>query len=164
MKKIILAAIFVASSLMASEFVDYKALTKKLKAGETFATTQEVKDALKAKDWIVADVRTDKEWAAAHIKGSQRVGRQAPEKAIANFVLDDDDNFIKDNIIVVCNSGSRASIEAQTYKKMGFKTVKIYDIYSWIDECNPFANAYSSKKDKHGTKQKFGMFKAAHCK
>ncbi len=165
---ILLATTLLTGAATAAEFTNYKSLTKQLKAksakaGNT-ATAEEVKHALVAKDWAVVDVRTIEEWKAAHIKGSNRVGRQGPEKALANIVLDDDDKFIKDKIIVICNSGSRASIEAETFRKMGFTKVKIYDIYSWIDECNPFLNAYSKKKDKHGTKNKFGAFKAAHCK
>jgi len=163
-----IAAAALSTSATASDFVDYKGLTKHLKAeakkSGNIATAADVKKALASKDWIVADVRTMEEWQAAHIKGSQRVGRQAPEKALGNFVLDDNDNFIKDKIIVVCNSASRASIEAQTFKMMGFKKVMIYDIYSWIDGCNPVATGYSKKKDKHGTKNKFGMFYAEHCK
>lgn len=165
---ILLATTLLAGAGMASEFTNYKSLTGKLKkeakAAGNFATTAEVKAALKANDWIVADVRTVEEWNAAHIKGSQRIGRQAPEKALANFVLNDDDKFIKDKMIVVCNSASRASIEAENFRKMGFKTVKIYDLYSWIDECNGVINRYTKKKDKHGTKNKFGMFYAEHCK
>lgn len=152
----------------ASEFVDYSTLAKGLKAEHkkagTFATADDVKKALKAKDWIVADVRTMEEWSAAYIKGSQRIGRQAPEKALGNFVTDDNDNFVKDKIIVICNSASRASIEAETFKKMGFKKVMIYDLYSWIDDCNPVVTKYSVKKDKGGTGIKFGEFYAAHCK
>ena len=164
---ILLAASLFAGVANAGDFVSYKQLTKKLKSdakksGE-FATAKEVRHALTAKDWAVVDVRTQLEWAGASMKGAYRVGRQSPEKALESIVLDDDDNFIKDKIIVVCNSASRASIEAETFKKMGFKTVKIYDMYSWIDECNPVVTAYSKKKDKHGTKQKFGMFKAEHC-
>ena len=165
---ILLVTTLLAGASYASEFTNYKSLTKQLKAeskkaGNT-ATSADVKHAIAAKDWAVIDVRTIEEWKAAHIKGANRVGRQGPEKALANIVLDDDDKFIKDKIIVVCNSGSRASIEAETFRKMGFKEVKIYDMYSWIDECNPFLNTYSKKKDKHGTKNKFGAFKAAHCK
>jgi len=166
--KLVLWALLGSSFLYAGDnFIEYKELTKELKKeakknGE-YATTKEVKDALKAKDWIVADVRTQLEWAAAHIQGSKRIGRQAPETALANFVLNDDDEFIRKNLIVICNSGSRASIEAQTFKKMGFKQVKIYDLYSWIDECNPVKTNYSVKKDKAGTGLKFGMFKAEHC-
>jgi 3-mercaptopyruvate sulfurtransferase SseA len=64
----------------------------------------------------------------------------------------------------VCNSGSRAAIEAETFRKMGFDQVKIYDMYTWIDECNPTTNRYSKKKNKNGTKNKFGSFYAEHCK
>ncbi|MCK5111383.1 MAG: rhodanese-like domain-containing protein [Arcobacteraceae bacterium] len=165
---ILLATSLLTGAANAGDFIDYKKLTKgfksEFKKSGNYATTTEVKKALKAKDWIVADVRTVNEWAGAHIKGSQRIGRQAPEKALGNFVTDDTGKFIKDNIIVVCNSAARASLEAQIFKKMGFKTVKIYDIYSWIDECNPVKTSYTVKKDKGGTGLKFGMFYAQHCK
>ena len=157
-----------ASTLLAGEFVSYKELSTKLKkenkkAGN-YATSDEVKKALKAKDWVVADVRTMEEWSAAHIKGAVRVGRQASEKGIALHALDDDDKLIKPNVIVVCNSAARASIEAQTFRQMGFDTVKIYDLYSWIDECNPVVTKYTVKKDKGGMNLKFGNFYAEHCK
>jgi rhodanese-related sulfurtransferase len=157
-----------ATASIAAEFKDYntvaKGLIKEHKLKGTFASTQDVKKALKAKDWVIADVRTKEEWAAAQIPGSSRVGRQAPEKALGNLVLDDDDKLVKDKVIVVCNSAKRASIEAETFKKMGFSQVKIYDLYSWIDECNPVKTNYTVKKDKKGKGLKFGMYKAAHCK
>lgn len=164
---ILLATTLLATAATASEFVSYKELTKQLKKAEqkagNYATAADVKKALKAKDWAVVDVRTIEEWNSANIRGSYRVGRQAPEAALNSIVLDDEDNFIKDNLIVVCNSASRASIEAQAFRQMGFKNVKIYDIYNWIDQCNPVATGYTNKKDKSGTKNKFGMFKAEHC-
>lgn len=166
-KAVLLGVLLATSSMMAAEFVNYKGLTKKLKAeakkAGNYATTEEVKAAIKAKDWLVADVRTMEEWSAAHIKGAVRIGRQAPENGLALFALDDDDNFVKDKLIVVCNSAARASIEAETFRKMGFKTVKIYDLYSWIDECNPVVTKYTVKKDKAGKNLKFGNFYAEHC-
>jgi len=164
----ILTLLFSISSVFAAEFIDYNKLSSMLKKENqkngTYATTQEVKHALKAKDWLVADVRTMEEWAAAHIKGSVRIGRQAPEKGLALHALDMDDNFVKQNVIIVCNSAARASIEAETIRKMGFKQVKVYDLYSWIDECNPVVTKYTVKKDKGGTGLKFGNFYAEHCK
>lgn len=165
--KIIFSITLLLGVIQANEFINYKSLVTKLKKeaklNGTYATATEVKHAQKAKDWAVVDVRTMEEYQAAHIPGSIRIGRQTPEKAIAAVVTDDDDNFIKPNIIVVCNTASRASIEAQAFRQMGFKTVKIYDIVSWMDECNPVANMYSKKKDKKGSKQKFGLFKAEFC-
>ncbi len=111
-----------------------------------YATTNEVKAALKSKDWIVADVRTMEEWSAAHIKGAVRIGRQSPEKGLELYALNDDDKFVKKNLIVVCNSAARASIESQVFRQMGFEKVKIYDLYSWIDECNPVVTKYTVKK------------------
>ena len=166
--KIVLTMGLISSTLFASEFINYDSLTKSLKEDAKknglYATTDEVKMALKEKDWIVVDVRTAEEWAGAFIKGSQRVGRQTPEAAIENFVTDDDGKLIKDKVIVVCNSAARASIEAQTFRQMGFKTVKIYDLYSWIDECNPVVTKYTVKKDSSGTGLNFGNFYAEHCK
>lgn len=168
LKSILVTLLFAASSLFAGEFVSYKELSTKLKAeakkAGNYATTQEVKDALKAKDWLVADVRTMEEWSAAHIKGAVRIGRQGPELGLAIHALDDDDKLVKENLIIVCNSAARASIEAQTFRQMGFKTVKIYDLYSWIDECNPVVTKYTVKKDKAGMNLKFGNFYAEHCK
>ncbi|MBD3841487.1 MAG: rhodanese-like domain-containing protein [Campylobacterales bacterium] len=167
LRNLLLATALLASGAAASEFTGYKGLTKQLK-GEAkkdgnYATTDDVKKALASKDWAVVDVRTMEEWQAARIEGSTRIGRQNPEKALDGVVLDDEGKFIKPNIIVVCNTASRASIEAETFRKMGFKKVMIYDLVSWIDECNPVTNLYSSHKDKHGTKNKFGQFKAEHC-
>jgi rhodanese-related sulfurtransferase len=167
LKNILLATALLSSSLLASEFIPYKQFAKELIAQEkkagNYASLQEVKDALKAKDWAVVDVRTIEEWSAASIEGSYRVGRQSPEKALENIALDDNDKFVKDKLIVICNSAARASIEAQTFRKMGFKEVKVYSMYTWIDKCNPVVTGYSKKKDKEGTKKKFGMFKAEHC-
>ena len=166
--KIVLSLGLLASSLFASEFINYDDLSKSLKddakKNGLYATTDEVKMALKEKDWAVVDVRTAEEWAGAFIKGSQRVGRETSEVAIENFVTDDDGKLIKDKIIVVCNSAARASIEAQTFRQMGFKTVKIYDLYSWIDQCNPVVTKYTVKKDSSGTGLNFGNFYAEHCK
>ncbi|MCB4748107.1 MAG: rhodanese-like domain-containing protein [Sulfurovum sp.] len=165
----ILIAILLALGITnADTFINYKHLTKKLKEQNrkngTMASTDDVKKALKSKDWAVVDVRTLEEWNAASIKGSVRVGRQAPEKVLESIVLDDDDKFIKDKLVVICNTASRASIEAQTFRQMGFKKVKIYPIYKWIDECNPVATRYTNKKYKKGTKKKFGLFYTEHCK
>ena len=166
--KIVLSLGLLSSSLFASEFINYDDLSKSLKddakKNGLYATTDEVKMALKEKDWAVVDVRTAEEWAGAFIKGSQRVGRETSEVAIENFVTDDDGKLIKDKIIVVCNSAARASIEAQTFRQMGFKTVKIYDLYSWIDECNPVVTKYTVKNDRSGTGLNFGEYYAEHCK
>ncbi len=166
--KVLLAASILATSLFSSEFVNYKSLSKKLvaeaKKDGLFATTEELKTALNDKEWAVVDVRTEDEWAAGFIKGTQRVGRETPEKALESIVLDDNGKFVKDKLIVICNSASRASIEAQAFRQMGFKTVKIYDLYSWIDECNPLTTKYSSHEDKEGTKKKFGEYFAENCK
>ncbi|MGM0519774.1 MAG: rhodanese-like domain-containing protein [Campylobacterota bacterium] len=168
LSKIIAALALAFSSMLASEFISYGDVASKLiqenKKNGNYATIADVKKALKADDWLVADVRTKEEWSAAHIKGTVRVGRQAPEKALENFVSDLDDNFVKKKLIVVCNSAKRASIEAQTFKQMGFENVKIFDLYSWIDECNPVTTTYSVKKDKKGTGLRFGSFYAQHCK
>jgi len=166
-KTLLIAGMITSSTLFANSFIDYKTMSSKLvaenkKAGN-YATIEEVKTALTSKDWIVADVRTQLEWAAGRIKGSVRIGRQAPEKALANYALDDNDKFVKQNLIVICNSAKRASVEAQTFRLMGFKNVKVFDFYSWVDSCNPIVTNYSSKKNKAGTKNKFGQVKAAHC-
>jgi rhodanese-related sulfurtransferase len=155
------------SSMVGGEFISYhqmsdKLLQRNIKKG-LYATTDEVKEAIKTKKVLIVDVRTAEEWAGAHIKGSVRVGRQTPELAIANFALDDDDKLIYDNLIVVCNTGHRASLEAELFRKMGFKKVKVYALDEWIDECNPIATKYSIQRYKEGRNKKFGLFYSEAC-
>lgn len=163
--KIILAASLCFGVVSAADFVDYKKLSHGLKdqakKDGQIATTADVKEALGKKDWAVVDIRTMDEWQGAHIDGSERIGREAPEKALEGIVLDDNGKFVKDNIIVVCNTASRAVIEAQAFRQMGFKTVKVYGIETWIEECNPTKNWYSNVANKD--KRKFGSYYAEHC-
>lgn len=169
-KKVIIsvATLVALSSVSVAEFIDYSKLTKQLKAdakknGE-YATTEQVKEALKSTDWAVVDVRTEKEYAVARIDGSTRVGREAPEKQLEIVVLDDEGKkMIKDKVIIVCNTASRASLEMDTFKKMGFSKVMIYDIEGWIDQCNPVTTDYSNVLNKSGNNKKFGSFKAEFC-
>jgi len=155
------------SGSFAAEFISFHELADKLIAKNVKngmrASSDDVKKALKSKDTAVVDVRTNLEWAGAHIKGTYRVGRQTPEKAVENFVLDDDDKFIKDKLIVICNTTHRASIQAEIFRKMGFTEVKIYPIDEWIDECNPIVTKYSRQQYTKGKARKFGEFYAEGC-
>ncbi|WP_309497747.1 rhodanese-like domain-containing protein [Sulfurovum sp.] len=165
---VLLATTFCVASDEEAPFMGYQELTTKLKAeyvkSGMYASTEQVKKALKSEDWVVVDVRNSNEWSAAYIEGTKRVGRKNPEKLIKNFCLDFADDFTRNKVIVVCNSAARASIVAETFKTMGFKKVMIYDIYAWIDECNPISNDYTIMSSSKGTGLKFGTFKAAHCK
>ena len=163
----LLLAGLLTSGVFASEFITFHQLTNNLlekneKEGLR-ATTAEVKKAIKSKDTAVVDVRTKLEWAGAHIKGSYRVGRQTPEMAVSNFVLNFDDKFVKDKLIVVCNTAHRASIQAVIFRHMGFKEVKVYAIDQWIDECNPVVTMYSGKEYSEGKDHRFGGFYAEGC-
>jgi len=165
--KIMVTAVMMWSSIAAGEFISYhqmadKLLKENIQKGKR-ATTEEVKAAIRTKKVLVVDVRTAEEWAGAHIKGSVRVGRQTPELAIANFVLDDDDKLIYDRLIVVCNTAHRASLEAVIFRKMGFKEVKVYALDEWIDTCNPIATKYSTQRYKEGKNKKFGLFYSEAC-
>lgn len=164
---LILATTILVSGSFAAEFVPYHEIAGQLlKENEKLglrATTDEVKKALHSKDTLVVDVRTPEEWSAAHIKGSVRVGRQVPEKAIENFVLDDNGKLVKDKLIVVCNTAHRASLQAMIFRKMGFKQVKVYPIDEWIDECNPVVTKYSRQEYKDGKHHRFGEFYAEKC-
>jgi len=40
--------------------------------------------------------------------------------AVENFVLYDDDNLVKEKLIVICNTAHRVSLKAMNFRKMGF--------------------------------------------
>jgi rhodanese-related sulfurtransferase len=164
-------SLIITSALMtgsfATEFVNYHNVAEKLLAQEKKnglnATAQDVRNAIKSKDTVVVDVRTDIEWASAHIRGSYRVGRESPEKMVEPLVLDDDGKFVKTKLIVVCNTAHRASLEAVIFRKMGFTEVKTYGIDEWIDECNPVMTHYSTLGNPKGKNHLFGDFYTKDC-
>lgn len=68
----------------------------------------------------IIDVRSDKEWERDAWSPAQNI----PHDQISSITIDRNDK-----ILLVCNSGIRASHAATTLTKMGFSQVSYYDGY-----------------------------------
>jgi Rhodanese-related sulfurtransferase len=64
------------------------------------------------------DVREDNEWAEAHAKGADHLGKGIIERDIERLVPDKDAE-----LILYCGGGYRAALAADSLQKMGYTNV-----------------------------------------
>ncbi len=64
------------------------------------------------------DVREESEWAAAHAKGAQHLGKGIIERDIEKTVPD-----LNAPVVLYCGGGFRSALAADTLQKMGYKNV-----------------------------------------
>ncbi len=64
------------------------------------------------------DVREESEWAAAHAKGAQHLGKGIIERDIEKTVPD-----FGAEIVLYCGGGFRSALAADALQKMGYKNV-----------------------------------------
>lgn len=80
-------------------------------------TTNDYKEIMKKKDYIIIDVRTKEEYEESHIKNSINIPYNEINK---------DSNIAKDKIIFVyCKSGARSKKAYDTLKELGYE---VYDL------------------------------------
>jgi rhodanese-related sulfurtransferase len=80
-----------------------------------------VEDAMKAVAGGTArliDVREDSEWAEAHARGAEHIGKGIIERDIETLVPDKDEA-----LILYCGGGYRAALAADSIQKMGYTNV-----------------------------------------
>ena len=67
----------------------------------------------------LVDVREDREWDAAHIKGSVHLGRGILERDVEKAIPDPDTE-----IVLYCGGGFRSALAAESLAKMGYTRVR----------------------------------------
>ena len=80
-----------------------------------------VEEAMKAVSGGTArliDVREDNEWAEAHARGAEHIGKGIIERDIETRVPDKDEA-----LILYCGGGYRAALAADSIQKMGYTNV-----------------------------------------
>ena len=71
-----------------------------------------------SKNFVLIDVREDREWVAGHIKGAIHLGKGIIERDIGNAVEN------KDKMIVLyCQGGFRSALAGENLIKMGYANV-----------------------------------------
>ncbi|MGM0593194.1 MAG: rhodanese-like domain-containing protein [Pseudomonadota bacterium] len=103
-------------------------------------------------DLILLDVREPSEYDALHIKGSLNVPRGILESA-CDWDYDETEPELaggrEREIIVICRSGNRSVLAAQTMQRMGFKNVISLKtgIRGWNDFEQPLYDADGNQVD-----------------
>lgn len=99
---------------------------------------------------ILLDVRTESEFAMAHIPGAAWMARGVAEFRLAETVRD-----AGAEIIIYCATGSRAALLKKALETQGYTNVSAHEGFdSWAGAGLPVANAYGSftLKEKHPPK------------
>ncbi|MCW8827693.1 MAG: rhodanese-like domain-containing protein [Gammaproteobacteria bacterium] len=103
-------------------------------------------------DLILLDVREPSEFDTLHIEGSMNVPRGVLESA-CDWDYDETEPELaggrEREIIVICRSGNRSVLAAQTMQRMGFKNVTSLKtgIRGWNDFEQPLYNAKGNQVD-----------------
>ncbi|MCW9088943.1 MAG: rhodanese-like domain-containing protein [Gammaproteobacteria bacterium] len=103
-------------------------------------------------DLILLDVREPSEFDTLHIEGSMNVPRGVLESA-CDWDYDETEPELAEGrereIIVICRSGNRSVLAAQTMQRMGFKNVTSLKtgIRGWNDFEQPLYNAKGNQVD-----------------
>ncbi|MGN1304085.1 MAG: rhodanese-like domain-containing protein [Oscillospiraceae bacterium] len=120
MKKVFLIvslAVMLLSGCSAAEAVTY-----------TSITANEAKELMDSRnDYIILDVRTEKEFSEGHIPGAVLIPDYEIAERAANELPD------KDQLILVyCRSGRRSKIASEKLAELGYKNVKEFGgIIEW---------------------------------
>lgn len=99
-----------------SRFADLVAHTKEHVQEQS---VDEVKARMDEKeDFVLIDVREDREWVTAHIAGATHLGKGVLERDIENAVPD-----VQAPIVLYCGGGARSVLAAESLRRMGYTHV-----------------------------------------
>lgn len=115
-------------------------LWKKIRESQPHVTVAEFKKIMESgKKIVLVDVRTDDEYAAAHLPGAIHMNRGLIEWVMPKTVEDTDAN-----IYVYCRTGARSAFAVQRLQEMGYTSVtNIYDGFQgWVVAGYPVYNRH----------------------
>ena len=79
----------------------------------------EVKNKIgQAQDFILVDVREDREWVQGNIPSSIHIGKGVIERDVANLIPNQETE-----IVLYCQGGYRSALAGESLKEMGYKNV-----------------------------------------
>lgn len=97
----------------------FKEIVEHAKSRVQEQTVEEVKGRLDAgEEFVLIDVREDREWITAHVTGAIHVGKGVLERDIENAVPD-----TKTPTVLYCGGGSRSALAAEALQRMGYTNV-----------------------------------------
>lgn len=83
----------------------------------------------RGEDFVIVDVREDREWNLGHVPGAVHVARGTLEGTIEGAVPRER------KVVLYCARGNRSALAADTMREMGYRdVVSLADgIQSWVD-------------------------------
>jgi len=144
--------------LLLGAFADAELKSKDLLVSEAKSKAAHISvDGLKQKidageKFFLIDVRTEKEYMTAHIKGAVWISRGTLEFDIQDVTLDP-----KADIVLYCRSGARGSLAMLALKDLGYENVKDLDggFKNWVASGNSVYNMHGEiKVVNYGKKEK----------
>ena len=79
----------------------------------------EVKNKIEqSQDFILVDVREDREWVQGNIPSSIHIGKGVIERDVANLIPDQETE-----VVLYCQGGYRSALAGESLKEMGYKNV-----------------------------------------
>ena len=79
----------------------------------------EVKNKIEqSQDFILVDVREDREWVKGNIPSSIHIGKGVIERDVANLIPNQETE-----IVLYCQGGYRSALAGESLKEMGYKNV-----------------------------------------
>lgn len=115
--------------------LDFVALVDEVRPHIKELTVKQVKQKFDNKEnFILIDVREDKEWETSRIPQAMHIGRGVLERDIAGNIKAKDQE-----IILYCGGGFRSALAAYNLQKMGYANVYSMDggIRGWGEEAYP---------------------------
>jgi rhodanese-related sulfurtransferase len=116
---IILLVILLISNFTAAQIQTPKQIVDKIKSEINLITVQDFESKMNSDhDFILLDVRTEKEYLAGHLKNAVWLPRGFIEFKVQKLIDDPETE-----IILYCKRGSRSALTAYTLLGMGYKNV-----------------------------------------
>ena len=79
----------------------------------------EVKNKIEqSQDFILVDVREDREWVQGNIPSSIHIGKGVIERDVANLIPDQETE-----VVLYCQGGYRSALAGESLKEMGYENV-----------------------------------------
>ena len=144
LRKILILLVAIVSVNAWSDIRSKEEISREAKAKATHISAQQLSGLLDGKeDFILLDIRTEKEYQAGHIEGAIWFPRGNLEFYVQELIPDP-----AANIVLYCRSGGRSALATLTMKDMGYRNVVDLEggFKEWVTQGNTFYNLHGEHR------------------
>lgn len=144
LRKILILLVAIVSVNAWSDIRSKEEISREAKAKATHISAQQLSGLLDGKeDFILLDIRTEKEYQAGHIEGAIWFPRGNLEFYVQELIPDP-----AAKIVLYCRSGGRSALATLTMKDMGYRNVVDLEggFKEWVTQGNTFYNLHGEHR------------------